>query len=112
MNNIKSYTNLTGLLLGPIRQRPGMYLGENKISKLTNFLTGYHMGQVMNTPDAEIDPYFGENGFLSWFHTKYNIKMNSSWASPFLVEADNDEAKALDIFFNYLEEYSTETTKH
>lgn len=95
--------NLTELLLGLIRTRPGMYLGENKISKLTNFISGYHFGFAI--AGNHTDPYFGKNGFLDWLEKKYNFKQSSSWEAPFLEEADRDESKALEIFFKYLEEY-------
>jgi len=108
-NDIKKYKNLTGLLLGPIRKRPGMYLGEPKISLLSNFIFGYQMGFYMaKNNDGAMDEYFGETGFLEWFFKKYNIRQTSFWRTPFLDEADQDEKKALELFFKYLEEYSKE----
>lgn len=80
-----------------------MYLGEPKISKLVNFITGYMI--CLNITDNE-DKYFGNPGFLSWFYGKYNIEKTSFWKDPFLKEANGDESKALELFFAYLEEYS------
>jgi len=103
------HKNLTELLLGKIRQRPGMYLGEAKISKLLNFIVGYVMGYFL--AKGKNDEYFGDNGFLEWFHKKYNVKQTSYWQTPFLEEADSDEAKALVLYFKYLEEYYNEKKK-
>ena len=107
--DFKEYKNLTGLLLGPIRQRPAMYLGEAKISLLSNFIFGYSMGfHMAKSSDNEIDDYFGEAGFLEWFFQKYNLEQTSFWETPFLNEANNDEKKALQLFFEYLEKYDQE----
>jgi hypothetical protein len=105
--DIKTYKDLTGLLLGPIRERPAMYLGEYKISKLQNFILGYRMGQHMiKSPETSPDKYFEGPGFLQWHNKKYNVALSSSWETPFLQEAKGDEKKALDLFFKYLQEYS------
>ncbi len=54
--DIKEYKNLTGLLLGLIRQRTGMFLGEPRISLLKNFIFGYDMGfQMAKNNDIAID---------------------------------------------------------
>jgi len=107
--DLKEYRNLTGLLLGPIRERPGMYLGEPRISLLPNFILGYSMGfHMAKNIDEAMDEYFGETGFLEWFLKKYKIKQTSFWQTPFLDEANNDEKKALEIFFKYLDEYNRE----
>lgn len=106
----KEYKNLIGLLLGPIRQRPAMYLGEYKISMLPNFIFGYNMGfYIAKNNDVDMDAYFDECGFLEWFYKKYNIEKSSFWITPFLEEAKNDEKKALDIYFKYLDEYQKAT---
>lgn len=107
--DFKEYKNLTGLLLGPIRQRPAMYLGEPKISLLPNFILGYHLGFYMaKNHDTVMDKYFGETGFLEWFFKKFNIGQTSFWMTPFLNEANQDERKALELFFKYLDEYNKE----
>lgn len=107
--DIKEFKNLTGLLLGPIRQRPGMYLGEPRISLLPNFILGYSMGfHMAKKHDTAMDEFFGETGFVEWFFKKYNIVQSSFWQTPFLDEANQDERKALELFFKYLEEYNKE----
>lgn len=92
-----------------------MYLGKNKISLLPTFLTGYHFGfSNANGEASDIDELFGENGFfgesgfLKWFYKKQNKTPGSFWHGLFFELADNDEVKALDLFFEYLEKYSNE----
>ena len=105
--DLKIYKDLTGVLLGPVRERPALYLGEYKISKLPNFITGYSIGSHMTKNiDAQPDKYFEGPGFINWFFKKYNIADTSFWQTPFLEEAKGDEKKALDLFFDYLDEYS------
>ena len=99
------YKNLTELLLNVIRQRPGLYLGQAKISLLPTFIIGYRM-----YPGAFKDDYFGENGFLEWMDKKYNIGQPSSWTTPFLDKANDNEEKALELYFDYLEEFQNEKT--
>lgn len=97
------YKNLTELLLNEIRLKPGMYLGKNHISKLPNFILGYCFSD--NISQRQPDFYFGDNGFLTWYRDRYKPKEMSFWHNYFLEEADNDDEKALEIFFERLEEY-------
>lgn len=104
--DIKIYKDLLGVLLGPVRERPALYLGEYKISSLPNFITGYSLGRHVNkSNDAKPDRY-DEPGFIDWYFKAYKIENTSFWQTPFLKEAKGDEKKALDLFFKYLEEYS------
>jgi hypothetical protein len=97
------YNNLTELLLKVIRQRPGMYLGRNHISKLPNFIFGYDCCNSISK--NERDFYFSDKGFLNWYRNKYTPAQMSFWHDYFLVETDNDESKALELYFKRLEEY-------
>ena len=102
-NDLKNYKDLVDLLLGPVRERPGMYLREKKISLMPTFIIGYMMCCAQN--DLR-DRYFDDPGFTQWLEDKHNFERTSSWTTPFLNKAKGDEAKALDIYFSYLEEYS------
>jgi hypothetical protein len=107
--NLKEYKDLTGFLLGPLRKRPGMFLGRPEISRLPNFILGYSIGfEMAKTSDNEADYYFGENGFLDWYFKMFPERFSSYWTDSFLIEANNDETLALEIFFNYLERYKNE----
>jgi len=98
------YKNLTELLLKLIKPRPGMYLGSNEISKLPNFILGYYFSDIVSR--GEGDFYFGEKGFLTWYTNKYKPEQMSFWEAYFLTETENNEHKALDLYFKRLEEYS------
>ena len=100
------YRDLTELLLGPIRERPGMYLGRNHISFLPNFIIGYMMAIHVTKPSEYKDRYFDSPGFIKWFYDNYRKELTSFWHIEFLEEAKGDEQKALELYFNYLEKYS------
>ena len=111
-DNTNEYRNLTELLLGPIRKRPAMFLGDNKISSLSKFITGYSFGfDAAKTSDKEFDNYFGEFGFIEWFLREQNLQRTSFWETPFLDKAHSDEQKALQIYFDYLEKYNQQRKK-
>lgn len=80
-----------------------MYLGRNHISLLPNFLLGYQFCSTISPPG--IDFYFGQKGFLHWYEKKYNPSPKSFWKDYFLERVGNDEAKALDLYFETLEDY-------
>lgn len=103
---VKTYRNITEFLLFFVRERPGMYLGESKLSKLQNFITGYQIGFSIN--NVENDYYFGNNGFFEWYCHKYNKGPYSFWEAPFMEEAKDDEKKALQIYFKYLLKFYNE----
>jgi hypothetical protein len=102
MEKIK-YANLTELLLKVVKRYPGMYLGKNRISYLPNFILGYQFCSGIS-PNG-LDFYFGDKGFLSWYTDKYNQSRKSTWCDYFLSETDDDESKALELYFKRLEEY-------
>ena len=105
MKNTKD-AGLVNFLLNVVRVRPAMYLGEAKLSKLATFLVGYNIGYFTAKEEgADMDEYFGDNGFLEWFFKKHNIGNLSFWEIPFLELANGDDAKALIVYFEYLEEY-------
>ena len=54
IKNLKDYFEV-------IRQRPGMYLGTNTISKLYDHLQGFQMAYWLNNFDNSIDKHFFDN---------------------------------------------------
>lgn len=104
MNQLR-YKNLAELLLNAIHHQPGMYLGKNHISALTNFISGYQFKDQITSEG--MDFYFGKNGFMKWYCNKYNPLEMSLWKDYFLYEVNNDEAKAMELYFMRLEEYYT-----
>jgi hypothetical protein len=97
------YNDLTSFLLNVVKPRPGLVLHEAKISNLSLFITGYMVGYGI--AGKKQDRYFGENGFIDWFCRKYNVDEPCYTMMPFLNIANDDEKKALEIYFGYLQEY-------
>jgi len=97
------YSNLTELMLNVVRVRPGMYLGTNQIIKLPNFIIGYHFRDLIS--EKAPDFYFGENGFLTWYVDKFKLPQLSFWECYFMQEANDNEEKAIEIYFERLEQY-------
>lgn len=109
MTELKEYGNLTNIILDLIRERPNMYLRDAKISSLNTFLLGYQMAENMNS--VKTDDFFGEIGFTNWFMKLKRIEFLNSIETPFLDECDNNEQKALELYFEYVEKYRIEKSK-
>ena len=97
------YKNLTELLLNVIRIRPGMYLGEDHLTKLPNLILGYRFSDAIS--QDEQDFYFGDRGFLTWYTNEYKLAPKSFWHQYFLEESGGDNSQALQLYFTRLEEY-------
>ncbi|WNJ17442.1 hypothetical protein [Pontibacter sp. G13] len=104
---IKDYHSIIEFLLGPVRKRPGLYLGGTEISLLPNFIIGFQVGYEMARPDTSLqENRFAD--FLGWYEKTHDVRKASFWKSYFLDEANQDETIALTIFFDRLEEYFIE----
>ncbi len=112
---IKSVYDL--LLL--IELRPAMYLGLRSISNLFMFLWGIEFG-LTNIGVKKFDfdwkqfkpkkePHY-EYGFQAWIFEKFESTRETSqfWSDIILRQVNNDEEKALDLFFALLEEFKLE----
>jgi len=100
-NDLNSFNNF---LLHQLQQRPGNYLKEPKLSTLSTFLLGYSVGRTQ----LYDDDFFGKQGFIHWLlHKKGNPKV-PFWEVVLMEEAQNDEHRALELFFEYLELYQKE----
>lgn len=97
--------NLTEHLLILVRKRPGMYLGRNHISLLPNYIYGFGAG--FHVASGKEDFYFDStHGFLPWYETNYWIEDRPPfWAYYFLSKVGDDQVKALELYFERLEEY-------
>ncbi|MBW4572390.1 MAG: hypothetical protein KME31_31710 [Tolypothrix carrinoi HA7290-LM1] len=93
-------------LLGRMKKRPGMYLGDNSITRLDMYLRGYTQARTevgLDPTDEEIE----FEGFQKWVQEKYEIKSNQSWAKIILFFS-MDEHEALERFFELYEEYQNQ----
>lgn len=81
-----------------LRQRPGMYLGTNTITKLYDHLLGYRMAYWFNDIDNPIDIYFFDN-FNEFVYRYYGVTTNDNWRGIILEQCFGNEQKALNTFF-------------
>ncbi|MBE8970761.1 hypothetical protein IQ277_32500 [Nostocales cyanobacterium LEGE 12452] len=90
-------------LLASIKKRPGMYLGNNSITKLDMLLRGYSLAQrEVGLPLTYQEREF--EGFQSWVEEKYGINSGQSW-SKIILFYSVDEHEALQKFFELFEEF-------
>jgi hypothetical protein len=94
-------------LLDAIRPRPALYFGDNKISSLSAFLSGYDFStSVHNIEDKSVFPPFWY--FHEWAMHKYNwCESTAGWKNIILKENGNNEEKALKVFFEMIDEFKT-----
>ncbi len=99
--------SVVNFLLGCLRKKPGMFLGMNHISLLSTFMSGYMISLMNNGFDISTDQFFGaeNSGFFDWYSKKHKIEFSSNWYSTMLLQSNNSEEKALDLFFSSLEEF-------
>jgi hypothetical protein len=88
------------VMLDKIRSRPGMWLGEYKITLLRSFIDGY---QHAENGEREEQPSFdGFNDFIGGYYGKFTTP---GWKNLILEAHNGDEEKALDQFFIFLDEF-------
>lgn len=95
--------DLTTFLLQDVRQRPGMYLMDRNLVSLVKFITGYRFGFI-NTETGRKDRFI--EFFDDWFQKKKNIPSSEIWYVSILEECNNSGEKALERFWQYLNEFS------
>ena len=93
IHNLKEYFEV-------VRQRPGMYLGTNTISKLHDHLQGYKMAYWHNDFDNLIDKNFFDN-FNDFVYSYYGVTTNDNWRGVILEQCFNNEQAALTTFLSF-----------
>ncbi|MBA3682964.1 MAG: hypothetical protein H0W73_17635 [Bacteroidetes bacterium] len=90
-----------------IKVRPALYIRENKISNLQCYLDGYQAALIHNAINHEsIFPQFWY--FHEWTMQKYNWSSSvAGWTNILLKENNNNEEKALQVFFELCDEFKT-----
>ena len=88
-----------------LRTVPGMYLGKKSISRLYVFITGYVYAQF-EFNDRYQTSFFDE--FTSFVRKNHNNSGSKSWITLILEAASGDEEKAVDIFYELLDEFLIE----
>ena len=94
-------------LIALMKNRTGMYIGEYKISAMRSFIDGYHF--FASTHDIAIKEVFPQFWYFhEWAMHKYDWgESTAGWKNIILSENGNDEAKALDVFFEMIDEFKT-----
>ena len=96
-------------LIGNIRKRPTMYLGDISISNLRTFLAGYCFARrQLGIPQTLQEKEFSE--FSSWIQKKFNMKSIQSWDQTILSVSTND-SQAMEEFFVLFYEF-TQVRQH
>jgi hypothetical protein len=93
-------------LIHQIRARPPLYLGENSISALHNFINGYfHACHVNGIDEDELPPWADFHEFVR-ARTGFS-ESTSGWCNMILSTCANDETKALATFFEMFEAFTS-----
>jgi phosphoribosylanthranilate isomerase len=105
-------------LLEMIRLHPSMFIGRHSLTELFTFLHGIEFGiGCLNNEISAFDwkqfkPLGVPNynyGFRAWISKKFkNTGSRQMWSDIILLQVDDDEEKAFDLFFALLEEFKLE----
>lgn len=88
-------------VLDVIKLRPAMYLGRHSLTALHDFLIGYEFGRHETGVEK---PRIIPIGFLDWVAYRLQVDRSTMGYLPMILERIPDEAKALQNFFDLLEE--------
>lgn len=90
-------------LIDKIKKAPSMYLGRHSIICLQAFLSGYSVAKYeLGEQSTKQDSDFMQ--FSEWIRKRFNLQTSQSWANVILFYSE-DESKALDKFFELLNEF-------
>ncbi len=94
--------------LEAVQLRPVMYLGWNKLSLMRSFLGGFQTAVSLSNANYDTGKFFTD--FNQWAINKLTGRNESKygWSGIILRECNNDEEKALELFFALLEEFKLE----
>ena len=87
-----------------IRPRPAMYIGDHSLRCLKSFLDGcFFLAEEHGIETSEC-PVFG--GFHDWVAKRFGwYESTAGWCNIIVEECGGDQGKALDRFFELIEEY-------
>ena len=103
MEDQKQTTPAKRDVLQEIRERPAMILGKQSLTALAHFLDGYFVARR----DLGIEPaHLVPLDFHDWVAYRLHFVESTSGFARMILNEISDEAKALDRFFELLDEYS------
>jgi hypothetical protein len=87
-----------------IRPRPAMYIGEHSLPCLCSFLYGCLYLAYQQAIETNEHPEF--QGFHDWIAARFGwSESTSGWCNIIIQECGGDQRKAMDRFFDLVEEY-------
>jgi phosphoribosylanthranilate isomerase len=91
-----------------IRERPAMYVGKKSLTRIQMFFYGFLY--ALDLQDIEFNQRkFGPHYFHEWIASKLGwAEGTSGWLNMILNEVNNDEEKAVDLFYELLDEFKLE----
>lgn len=92
--------------LSLIQRYPKMIVGEKSLTLLHRFFIGFEM--ALEQSKAEYNTFLFFTNFDDFVRYKYRDGGSWNWCSRILKKVDNDEEKAVDLFFALLEEFKLE----
>ena len=102
-----SEQNLFGLL-SAIHLKPEMYLGKKSLSLLFTFFSGFDLGDQLSERKFNTNKILF-NDFSDFVQNKFSQgRIAVGWLQRILEKTENDEEKAVDVFFALLEEFKLE----
>ena len=90
--------------LDMIKARPWMYIWDNNITSLKHYIYWYYWCLFEKSIKENERPVF--HNFHDWVANKYWYSESTSWWCNMILDQTNkDEKKALELFFELLEEF-------
>ncbi len=92
-------------MLDFIKERPSMFIGDNKITSLRTFLDGYQLSnRLHNIQDELIFPPFYY--FHRWVQLHFKSELSTAGYSHIMLQNNNnDEEKSLNSFFSVIDDF-------
>lgn len=96
--------------LESIRKRPAMYIGKRSLSALYMFLNGYEF--AMLTHKVKAKPFLKvPQAFHDWVAYRLHFDYSTSGWCNMILDRTKDEEKALDLFWNFFDEFNNRKPK-
>ena len=96
-------------LFDAIQPRPAMFFGKKSIINLKAFIDGLFFAEKYFDFDFDWKSFYSEDDFHDYTAKYFGWRESTAgWANIILEESQNDEEKAVDVFYALLEEFKLE----
>ncbi|TCI92791.1 hypothetical protein [Tenacibaculum sp. M341] len=88
-----------------IKDRPSMFIGDNKITSLKIFLDGYQLSNRLHNIETELifPPFYY---FHRWIQLHFNSTLSTAGYSQIILQNNNNnEEKSLSSFFSFINDF-------